>query len=82
MLQTYPEAKWETEFSANSRAVEFCSVNTLRECCLFPREGCPDRHDQDFSRRGWAVVHSVSAAFVHLLQCLAEKETTRCLQEK
>lgn len=82
MLQTDPEAQWETKFSANSRAVEFCSVKTLRECYLFPREGCSGRHNQDFSRCGCAVVLDVSAAFVHLLQCLAEKETTRCLQEK
>lgn len=84
-LQTDPETTklWETKFSANSRAVEFCSVHTLRECCLFLREeGCSDRHDQDFSRCGWAVMHNVSAAFVHLLQCLAEKETIHCLQEK
>ncbi|XP_051493434.1 tumor necrosis factor receptor superfamily member 9 isoform X3 [Apus apus] len=29
----------------------------------------------------WAAVHSVSAAFVHMLQYLAEKETTCSLQE-
>lgn len=61
----------KTKFSANSMAVEICSVHTLRECSLFPREGCSDRHDQDFCCCRWAVVHNLSAAFVHLLQCLA-----------
>lgn len=77
------QKQWETKFSPNSRAVEFRSLHTLRECYLFPREGgCSDRHDQDFSCCGWTVMRNVSGAFVHLLQCLAEKEITRCLQEK